>query len=141
MKTMPRRLKVVKEEYELLKSYVSAHRLPPGDEKNKSWLDEKDGVELIDEEDFPWEAVRLDSSVTIRENNGRLKYSYTVVMPDESDHRKCKVSVFSTIGSALFGHQRGEIVSWTTVGGTRWFTILKVSRSTTRDRREAFNRA
>jgi regulator of nucleoside diphosphate kinase len=105
--------------------------------KNKSTLNEKEfhwfsdkikQAELRDDNDFPWEVIRLNSKVVIRDTIARLNYSYTIVLPEFADHRKCKVSVLSPIGSSLFGCRRGDNISWQTAGGKRFFTIMAVAQ-------------
>jgi transcription elongation GreA/GreB family factor len=83
---------------------------------------------LIEDADFPWEVIRLNSEVIIRDKIVRLNYAYTVVMPELADHKQCKVSVFSAIGSALFGNSRGNDIYWKVPNGKRYFTIMAVSQ-------------
>ena len=104
-------------------------------EKNKfsydgtaSKLLQLEDAEVLDEAAFPWEVVRLNTKVIIRDKLARLNYTYIVVLPEFADHRKCKVSVFSPIGSALFGYRRGDDTYWLTPKGKRYFTIMAVSQ-------------
>jgi transcription elongation GreA/GreB family factor len=84
--------------------------------------------ELVDDHLFPWEFIRLNSKVVIRDKMARLNYTYTIVMPELADHRQCRVSVFSEIGSVLFGNSRGNDIHWNTPKGKRYFTIMAVSQ-------------
>ena len=95
---------------------------------NASKLLQLEDAEVLDEAAFPWEVVRLNTKVIIRDKLARLNYTYIVVLPEFADHRKCKVSVFSPIGSALFGYRRGEDTYWLTPKGKRYFTIMAVSQ-------------
>lgn len=87
-----------------------------------------ENVQMIEDADFPWEIVRLNSKVIIRDKIARPNYTYIVAMPELADHKQCKVSLFSTIGSALFGNSRGTDIYWETPKGKRYFTIMAVSQ-------------
>lgn len=118
---------IAKEDYHLLSEYLKNTKMING-EKTSSILQTVENAELIDDTDFPWEVVRLNSRVIIRDKIVRLNYSYTVVMPELADHKQCRVSVFSEIGCALFGNSRGNDIYWKTPNGKRYFTIMAVSQ-------------
>jgi hypothetical protein len=40
-----------------------------------------------------------------------LPHTYTVVLPEEADHRTGKVSVLAPVGSSMFGFRRGRILA------------------------------
>lgn len=83
-------------------------------------------AEILPDDDG-WDLVKVNSKVHIRELHTSLNYAYTVVMPEHADHKKCRVSVFSSIGSALLGRRMGDEVVWKTAAGNRRFLIMKVS--------------
>lgn len=128
------KLIMAKEDHQHLMEYLQKNKAFAINEKNSRILQMIENAELVNEADFPWEIVRLNSRVIIRDKAVRFNYSYTVVMPELADHKQCKVSVFSEIGSALFGSSRGNDIYWKTPNGNRYFTILAVSQS------GAFNR-
>jgi hypothetical protein len=82
---------------------------------------------LVDDEDFPVDVVRLYSRATIKEPKRKLKYTYTVVMPEHADHKKCRVSIASMLGSSLMGRRTGEVIAWQTGELNRLFVIVSVS--------------
>jgi transcription elongation GreA/GreB family factor len=118
---------IAREDLDLLKNHLKKNKTIANDEKVNDISDFIGNAELI-ENDFPWEIVRLNSKVIIRDKIARLNYTYTVVMPELADHKQCKVSVFSVIGSALFGNRRGDDIYWKTPKGKRYFTIMAVSQ-------------
>ncbi|MBO9681135.1 MAG: GreA/GreB family elongation factor [Flavisolibacter sp.] len=118
---------VAKEDHLLLTEYLKKNKVVNGN-KADSMLHVVENAELLENGDFPWEVVRLNSRVIIRDKVARLNYTYTVVMPELADHKQCKVSVFSEIGSALFGNSRGNDIYWKTPKGKRYFTIMAVSQ-------------
>ncbi len=118
---------IAREDHLLLTDYLKKNKVVNGN-KSDSILQVVENAELIEDSDFPWEAVRLNSRVIIRDKIARLNYSYTVVMPELADHKQCRVSVFSEIGGALFGNSRGNDIYWDTPKGKRYFTIMAVSQ-------------
>jgi transcription elongation GreA/GreB family factor len=82
---------------------------------------------LIDDRHFPVDVVRLNSRTTIKEPATKLKYTYTVVMPQHADHKKCRVSIVSVLGASLIGRRVGEVIAWQTGNLNRLFMIVSVS--------------
>jgi regulator of nucleoside diphosphate kinase len=81
---------------------------------------------LVDKQDLPEDVVRLNSSVTIKdEEQGRI-FHLTVVPPGRADIKQKKISVMSPIGAALIGYQKGRSVTWKVPAGRKTFTILDV---------------
>jgi transcription elongation GreA/GreB family factor len=121
------KLTVVKEDFNALISYIEKNKNSASFMDGASLLGNIEHAEVLEEEDFPWEVVRLNTRVVIRDKEARYNFTYTVVLPEEADHRKCKVSVLSPIGSALFGYRRGDDTFWLTPTGKRYFTIMAVA--------------
>lgn len=83
---------------------------------------------IIPDSDFPWNTIRLNSKAIIRDKIARINYTYVLVLPEYSDHRKCRVSVFSTIGKSLLGRKRGEDIQWESPIKKRFLTIMAISQ-------------
>jgi len=84
-------------------------------------------AKLVDDEDMPPDVVRLNSSVTVKEERENKVLKITIVMPERADIKQKKVSIMSPIGTALIGYRKGSKVSWKVPAGRRTFTILEVS--------------
>ena len=82
--------------------------------------------EMFSDENFPKDVVRLHSKVVLRDTSARHNYVYTVVLPEESDHRKGLVSVLSSIGSTLLGAKKGQTLSWQQGKSRRTFLVMQV---------------
>jgi len=82
---------------------------------------------LVDNEDMPPDVVRLNSSVTVKEELENRVLKLTIVVPEKADIKQKKVSIMSPIGTALIGYRKGSKVSWKVPAGRRTFTILEVS--------------
>jgi regulator of nucleoside diphosphate kinase len=128
MYTVENKKFIAKEDFDLLTEYLKKNKAIATDQKNNPVIQFIKNAKLVDESDFPWEIVRLNSKVIIRDKIARLNYTYTVVMPELADHKQCKVSVFSVIGSSLFGNRRGNDIYWKTPKGERYFIIMAVSQ-------------
>ncbi len=128
MDTQASKLIMLKEDFNALTKYINTNQTLLSTVQRDSLLEYIEDAELIDGEEFPWEVIRLGTKVVIRDKVARYNFTYTVVRPEDADHRKCKVSVFSPIGSALFGRRRGEDTYWLTPKGKRYFTIMAVSQ-------------
>jgi regulator of nucleoside diphosphate kinase len=60
----------------------------------------------------PQSVVTMRSRVCVRDINTDEVDTFTLVYPDEVDLDQGKLSVFSPLGSALFGARVGEVVNW-----------------------------
>jgi regulator of nucleoside diphosphate kinase len=82
---------------------------------------------LVDKEELPIDVVRLNSTVTIKDEQETSVLQVTVVTPENADIKKRKISIMSPIGTALIGFKKGEKVSWKVPAGSKTFTILDVT--------------
>lgn len=82
---------------------------------------------LVDKEKIPSDVVRLNSSVTIKDEKENKVIQLTVVMPEKADIKQRRISIFSPIGAALIGYRKGKKVSWNVPAGQKTFLILDVS--------------
>ena len=128
METQANKLIMFKDDFNLLNNYIASDESLLSGVQRGSLLEYIEEAELIDGDDFPWEVIRLNTKVVIRDKVARYNLTYTIVRPEDADHRKCKVSVFSPIGAALFGRRRGDDTYWVTPKGKRYFTIMAVSQ-------------
>lgn len=83
-------------------------------------------AKLVDKDDFPADAVRLNSKVKIKAEGREGIMELVLVMPDKADMKERKVSVVAPVGAALIGFRQGQQVSWQVPAGRKTFTILEV---------------
>ena len=83
-------------------------------------------AKLVDKDDFPSDAVRLNSKVKIKAEGREGILELVLVMPDKADMKERKVSVVAPVGAALIGFRQGQQVSWQVPAGRKTFTILEV---------------
>lgn len=84
-------------------------------------------AKLVEAEDLPAGVVRLNSRVTIQEEQEGRLMELVVVTPDKADIKKRKISVLSPIGTALIGFCKGHKIKWKVPSGIKSFTILEVA--------------
>lgn len=84
-------------------------------------------AKLVNKEEFPEDTVRLNSTVTIKDEKDPMLMVLTVVTPEKADIKQRRISIMSPIGTALIGFRKGEKVSWKVPAGKKTFTILEVT--------------
>jgi regulator of nucleoside diphosphate kinase len=72
---------------------------------------------LVSPELLPGDRVAVGSTVTYEEDPSRKRRSVTLVLPEEADSARARISVLSPIGLALIGRQRGALVDVATPNG------------------------
>jgi len=75
--------------------------------------------------EIPRNVVRLNCFVTIQTEFSR-KYRFQLVLPNEGDLNKNKLSVLSPMGAALIGKSVGEAVYWCQPNGDEKMIIEDV---------------
>ncbi len=112
-----------------LVQYINTHRTSIiGKAGMAELVQDIEKAATVPDSEFPWDHIRLHSKVIIRDKIARVNYTYTLVMPEFNDHRKCKVSVFSSIGKTLLGSKRGSDIVWELPGKKRYFTVMAITQ-------------
>ncbi len=83
--------------------------------------------EIIDMTNLPHDKVGFGSSVTLENLGKGDEVTYQIVGSDESDISSGKISIVSPLGKALIGKEVDDEVTVQTPGGTKKYTILKIS--------------
>ena len=84
-------------------------------------------AERVLPEHVPENVVTMNSRVLLKDLSNRREAELTITYPQDANHRERRVSVFSSIGTALLGMQAGDVVSWKVPAGEGNFKILKVT--------------
>ena len=128
MKNKKNKLVLLKHDYDILLSYSKDIRDNRSfDRKNAvELLDELKKGEVIDQKDFPPDAVRINSKVKIEDRLTHRILDLTLVLPEKADLSEGKVSVMAPIGVALLGYREGQEVSWPVPAGRKHFKIVEV---------------
>jgi regulator of nucleoside diphosphate kinase len=131
MQKIKKRLILTKEDFQIIMHYLkgTAGKFSFNQHEANEMEQELKKAKLISETKFPEDVVKLNSFVTIKDEDAGKIMKVTVVPPVRADIKKMMISVMSPIGTALIGYQKGEQVSWKVPAGRKTFTILDVQNS------------
>ncbi|GEP97243.1 nucleoside diphosphate kinase regulator [Chitinophaga cymbidii] len=113
------------DDHEILTSYLSSQELS-GNHSIEALQAELKKAKLVSKEEFPEDAIRLNSRVKVKDANNGKEMELMVVMPDDADIKQRKISVTAPVGIALIGFRKGQKVGWQVPAGMKTFTITDV---------------
>lgn len=129
MKKLKQQLLLIRDDFDIIMGYLRnglVHRTVSRREAEELQSELKK-ARLVSNEELPEDVVRLNSAVTIIDENDDKVLHVTLVTPDKADIKQRKISVLSPIGTALIGFKKGQQVAWQVPAGKRTFRILEVS--------------
>ena len=122
------RLVLAKDDYEIIMSYIK--RGLPTITFNRQDAEELEmelkKAKLVHKDELPEDIVRLNSTVTIKEEKENKIIELTVVTPERANIKRRLISIMSPIGTALIGFRKGQQVKWKVPAGKKTFTIMDV---------------
>ena len=129
MKKLNNQLVLMKDDYNLLKTYLNNRSGKTTFDKQNAedLLAELKKAKLVSKDEFPANVVRLNSTVRIKPEDKDYVMELMIVTPDKADIKERKISIMSPIGTALIGFRQGENVKWQVPYGKKTFTILEVN--------------
>lgn len=80
----------------------------------------------ISQRNIPNRVITMNSKVRLRELLNQRETELTVTYPESANSRENKISIFSPIGIALIGRQKGDHVSWKIPNGVGQFEIMDI---------------
>ncbi len=126
------RITLLKEDFERLTSYMKGSR-PPGSvhekQAGKSLSEELENAVVVTSEKFPEGIVRLNSTAIIKDVDTNRVITVTIVLPEQADVKKNRISVLAPLGTALIGYKKGQRLSWDLPSGKKNFIIMEVYHS------------
>lgn len=129
MQKIKNKLVLLKEEYNMLKTYIRLMVFAKSAEKNSLAQLEKEllkGTVLVDKTNFPEDGVRLNSEVTVQDRSTGRTLQLKLVLPAQANLALGRISLFAPMGTALIGYRKGQLVKWQMPGGRKEFLILDV---------------
>jgi regulator of nucleoside diphosphate kinase len=122
------RLMIAKEDYEIIMSCVKRGLSTITFNKREAEQLEMElrKAKLVHSHELPRDVVRLNSTVTIREEKENRTIELTVVTPEKANTRQRLISIMSPVGTALIGFRKGQQVKWKVPAGKKTFTIMDV---------------
>ncbi len=130
--TTPNKVIILQDDYDVLTAFIKASR-PPGNVQEKqpgrSLSEEIENAVVVSKEKFPGDVVRLNSTAIIKDLKTNRVMTVTIVLPNQADVKKNRISVLAPLGTALLGFRKGQEISWQLPGGTRNFLLMEVYHS------------
>jgi regulator of nucleoside diphosphate kinase len=110
---MEKRIIVTKFDEKLLRDLIkTSNSIDPVELlSHQNLLKRLDNAIFVDYYNIPEDVIRFDSIVTIMTSFGR-KQGLKIVMPEEADISRNRLSALSPAGSALFGKSVNDISQW-----------------------------
>ncbi|UGU14416.1 GreA/GreB family elongation factor [Sinomicrobium kalidii] len=82
---------------------------------------------ICDEEEMPHDVIRFNSYVSIASGDGWSK-RFQLVLPNDSDISKNKISILTPMGAAVMGYAARDTLVWEFPAGSRSLTIVAVEQ-------------
>jgi regulator of nucleoside diphosphate kinase len=125
---MRRRIVITEEDMRRLTELVRQGR--SGARRDRDHLAELDAelasADVVGAADVAADVVTMHSTVRVRDLDKGISTVYTVVFPVDADVEKNRISVLAPVGTALIGYRAGDLIEWTTPGGTKRLQIEQV---------------
>ena len=81
---------------------------------------------LVDSMAVPPNVVTMNSRVKLIDVDENKPMIFTLTFPRDADIEAGKLSVLSPVGTAILGHEEGDVFEWRVPAGQRRFKIEKV---------------
>lgn len=129
MVTIKKTLILKKNDYDLLLKYVysTMHPLSVENKNAEQLYEELKSAKIYEnDEDIPDDVIRINSKVVVQEQENRKILRFKIVLPEQANLSKEKLSVFKPLGIALMGYRKGQVISWEMPAGKKVFYIKNV---------------
>ena len=88
--------------------------------------DELQRASVIPAESIPEQTVTMNSTFVLRDLDTRELETYTLVYPERANIVERRLSILAPVGTAVLGHEVGDVVQWQVPGGIRRSRIEQV---------------
>lgn len=123
-----RKIYITVSDYKKLKQlYTQPVELKNNDIRTlRQLLEELERATIVNAEDLSDRVVTMNSTVLFEDLDTGIKYTYTIVYPEQADSAKNKISIFAPIGAALLGYSVGDTIEWAVPKGKRRLKVIAV---------------
>jgi len=115
---------ITADDYQLLKPYFTKTNSHAGE---MSLSAELSRAVILSNEEFPSDAIRLNSTVRIQDESTGEIMELIIVLPQHANIKEKKISVLTPIAAALIGFRQGDAVQWKVPAGLKNFRITEVA--------------
>lgn len=129
MSEVANKVVLLKEDYDLLTGLFSTtkHFELKDLDNYRSLITELNKAVILNRKDFPTDVVRLNSIVTVKDEDTKSVMMFKIVLPIDANIKNRKVSVLAPLGTALIGFKKGDHFTWSVPGGEKHFSIIDVN--------------
>ncbi len=75
-------------------------------------LNELKSAKIVEPKDIPRDVVTMNSEVKIHFQNNKQQMKFKLVYPKDANLKENKISIFSSVASALIGYKVGDEIEW-----------------------------
>ena len=93
----------------------------------KEFYDKVTHARMVPQEGIDEKTITMNSRILLREVGSGRESEIALTYPQDAEPRERRVSVFSPIGTTLFGCREKDVVSWKVPGGVGLFEIVSVT--------------
>ncbi len=83
-------------------------------------------AKVVESKDVPPTVVTMNSTLRFVDLDDGSSMEVTLVFPSDANIDEGKLSVFSPIGTALLGYEKGDTIEWKVPAGTRRIRIEEI---------------
>lgn len=87
---------------------------------------ELERAQVVDSREIPGNVVTMNTRLRFTDMEDKTSTEVTLVFPADSNIDDGKMSIFSPVGTALFGYAEGDVIEWAVPGGIRKMKIEKI---------------
>lgn len=109
-------------EFDLLRNLLRGS----GQKDTSGLASELKKADIVEDTKLNRKVVRLNSYVEVADLTLNRILKIRIVLPDQVDLKKCRISVFAPLGAALLGYSEDDQVTWTLAGRQAELKILRV---------------
>lgn len=102
----------------------AANRIKP--EEAEKLLAELKSARIVDQEKVDSDVVTMNSIVKIHFQNNKTTMEFQLVYPADANIKERKISIFSSVASALIGYRVGDEIDWLIPSGMTKIVIDEV---------------
>lgn len=112
-------------DFDLLNNYVISNT-SGSNFSIKKLSSELRSAKVVKTEKIPKTVVQLNSRVKLHIKENKQNFDVSLVLPNHANIKENKISIYSPMGSAIIGYQKGDEISWEVPAGLKTIQIVEV---------------
>lgn len=123
-------IQITPSDYQLLQNLLANQAATSPEEKacRASLLGELARARIVEAGDIGSNVITLNSKARMTDLESGDLLEFTLVMPQDADVSKGRISILAPLGTAMLGFRSGETFEWTMPGGLMKLRIDEVTK-------------